>query len=408
MAFDTASNAAIYYEAASESQGNIAMTDGGDQTTFNTGVTEKFSAYESPDEGINYSPTVRANGVVEGCKITPGSSNDSVNISAGSINVNGVVVPITSKTNQAITRDASASNDVMASVCLKSGDTVEIRYGAPAASYVATRNADGGPALIPPDCVEVGQVKVDGGSAAVFATASILEIDNVGRETSYRPTFSIDHHTAAITFVTALTKGHAEVDSVATGGSATTLIDTTLGATYADDYFNGMDMLVQPGATGNWESRAVSDYVQSTQTFTVNSDTALQASDPYVISPIPKAVYVEYYTPVFAELEGCRDFVPPATTHTVTEETVYQGSETTVSPAKSTGSFTALDSVDSNSPLKQISNTKGWFKFKPNKDGTSKQEFIAWTAAPGSYPAEGFINATVTLTAITDVSRGYE
>lgn len=60
------------------------------------------------------------------------------------------------------------------------------------------------------------------------------------------------------------------VTSTATGGGASTLIDTTLSATTLDDQFNGMKIILRPN-TATQEVATVSDYVASTGTFTVSA-----------------------------------------------------------------------------------------------------------------------------------------
>ena len=69
-----------------------------------------------------------------------------------------------------------------------------------------------------------------------------------------------------------------------TGGSATTLIDTTLASTFADDELNGMWIVLRPFA-GDTEVRQIADYDAGTQTMTiVGTDwTAVPVTDDYLV-----------------------------------------------------------------------------------------------------------------------------
>lgn len=59
-------------------------------------------------------------------------------------------------------------------------------------------------------------------------------------------------------------------DSTATGGSATTLVDSGLAATYADDYYNDCILEVTDG-TGEGEHALVTDYTGTSGTFTFSA-----------------------------------------------------------------------------------------------------------------------------------------
>lgn len=74
-------------------------------------------------------------------------------------------------------------------------------------------------------------------------------------------------------------------DAEATGGAASTLIDTTLAATFADDELNGKFLVLRP-FTATTEVQVITDYVSSTQTMTVGSAWAsapIAADDYYVL-----------------------------------------------------------------------------------------------------------------------------
>jgi hypothetical protein len=74
-----------------------------------------------------------------------------------------------------------------------------------------------------------------------------------------------------------------QTDSTATGGSATTLVDTTL-STLADDVWNGALLYVY-GGTSSGSLRTVADYTGATDTLTVSEafPTAIDTTSKYII-----------------------------------------------------------------------------------------------------------------------------
>lgn len=88
----SAARAKLEYEAARTAYAQEALTDSGDETTFTSNATY-FSRYEGEE------PVVRPNGVVSGLVITPSSTADTVNISAGTIYYNGAEYTIAAGTD---------------------------------------------------------------------------------------------------------------------------------------------------------------------------------------------------------------------------------------------------------------------------------------------------------------------
>jgi len=77
--------------------------------------------------------------------------------------------------------------------------------------------------------------------------------------------------------------------SKATGGSTTTLIDSTIAGDYADDVFNG-DIIRTLSGTGLGQNLIVTDFTGSTGTFTFATATAVASGTTYVvIEPASKA-----------------------------------------------------------------------------------------------------------------------
>jgi hypothetical protein len=72
----------------------------------------------------------------------------------------------------------------------------------------------------------------------------------------------------------------AAFDSIATGGSTTTLVDSKLAGKYADDYFNGLLIRTLAG-TGSNQNLVITDYDGTTGTFTFSSATAPDSTTTY-------------------------------------------------------------------------------------------------------------------------------
>lgn len=71
--------------------------------------------------------------------------------------------------------------------------------------------------------------------------------------------------------------------ATATGGSTTTLIDTTLASTFADDELNGKFVVIRP-FTATAEVAVITDYVSATQTMTFATiGTLVSAADEYIV-----------------------------------------------------------------------------------------------------------------------------
>jgi len=76
----------------------------------------------------NYFPVVRINGVVSGCQVSGGTSNDNLEVTAGTVNVNGTLVTVTADTSNAVVRGA-ASNYVVHALCVDAAGTLSVVAG---------------------------------------------------------------------------------------------------------------------------------------------------------------------------------------------------------------------------------------------------------------------------------------
>jgi hypothetical protein len=103
------------------------------------------------------------------------------------------------------------------------------------------------------------------------------------------------------------------VNSAATGGSTTTLVDSTLTATTVNDQYNGMWLVVDPAHATLTEARLVTDYVASTGTFTLGGE---------VLTTTPVA---QDYVVLAAELVDVVSGVPTTTTIPLQDQTAGTG-----------------------------------------------------------------------------------
>ncbi len=82
---------------------------------------------------------------------------------------------------------------------------------------------------------------------------------------------------------------------------------------------------------------------------------------------VPKRVYAEYYTPIFAPVPKARDVVLPERTFSINSEATYDGPEASASSALAQGSFTALLENGIDDLLVQLEGQNLWFKFYPDR-----------------------------------------
>ncbi|MCP5006928.1 MAG: hypothetical protein GY941_23720 [Planctomycetes bacterium] len=82
---------------------------------------------------------------------------------------------------------------------------------------------------------------------------------------------------------------------------------------------------------------------------------------------IPKAVFVEYYTPEFAELPNSTDFVPAETTNTVTSTQVYNNTIGASSSSLNQSTFTFYPSDGITDASLKEKNSNLFFRFYQNR-----------------------------------------
>lgn len=197
----TAENAKLQYEAGQTSTAMVALTNSGDDTTF----TSSASLWSKRS---GYAPVVRPNGLLTGGVITPhATDNDKVNISAMTLNLNGVVTTV-SATTATITRGVSTDTHNITSITVNSSGAVAAVSGTDSTAFSETRAAAGGPPLIATTSVEIGQVRTTSVTAAKVTAAEIFTVVGTHTERADYPLYTINYSAGSVTFLAALPEIH--------------------------------------------------------------------------------------------------------------------------------------------------------------------------------------------------------
>lgn len=200
----TAENAKLQYEAGQTSTSMTTLTNSGDETTF----TSSASLWSKRS---GYAPVVRPNGLLTGGAVTPATAatNNTVDVAALTLNLNGVVTSVAAVSATSITRPATAVSKVN-SITVNSSGAVAVVAGTDGSTtaFSETRGAAGGPPLIPVDSVEIAQVRVTSNTAAVITAAQIFSVVGTHTERADYPLFDINYSAGSVTFLAALPEIH--------------------------------------------------------------------------------------------------------------------------------------------------------------------------------------------------------
>lgn len=199
-----AANAKVEYEAGRTSYAMGALTDSGDQITFE-GAASPWSQYSG------FAPVVRPDGLISGGAITPAASgtNDLVDVAAGTAYIGGALVSWAADTDVAITRGASSDTHCITSITITSLGAVAAVAGVDHTAFSETRAANGGPPLIAVTSIEIGQVRTTSVTAAAITAAEIYAVPGTHLERFDTPVMtSINYFDGSVTFASALPKIH--------------------------------------------------------------------------------------------------------------------------------------------------------------------------------------------------------
>lgn len=194
----TAQNARLDYEAAQTLYAMAALTDSGDHQTFTSAAD-----YWSQKSG--YTPDIKPNGILTGGVISPtAGQNDKIDVTAISLNLNGVVTGVAGASGVAISRGVTTDTHRITSITVSAAGSVVAVAGVDGTAFSETRGADGGPPLIAVDSVEIGQVRVTSVSAAVVDETEIRQIPGTHQERANYPSYTSDPRRGQLTFSAAL------------------------------------------------------------------------------------------------------------------------------------------------------------------------------------------------------------
>lgn len=233
------------------------MTDSGDNQIFTAGTIYSGKS--------GYAPDVRPNGIVTGQKVlSPHATSNTVTIAGFTAYSKGAMQTVAAA-SATFSRPGTAGLYKIVSITMASdGSIAKVDGTSSATAFSTTRDANGGPPLIPVDSVEVGQIKLTSSTAAVIVAGDILQ--DIG--------------------------DHAE---------------------YADY------PVPEVSNIGNGSYAAVS----AEKNAHIKFNEALPDSHT---GSVPKRTYIKYYTPSFTTLAKTADFKPAELGVSKSSETVYEGS----------------------------------------------------------------------------------
>jgi hypothetical protein len=228
-----------------------------------------------------YVPTVRPNGIVTGRNVLSASTSADTVVVAGFTAYSKSVLKTVTETTATITR-ATGSFAYIVSITMASDGTIAKVNGTKGASdtFSETRAAVGGPPLIPVNSVEIGQVRITASTAAVLESSEILQV--------------VGQHTERYDYPT-------------------------------------------------WSENNIGDGAYASEAAKKNAYVEFDSALPKAhTGAVPKAVWTQYYTPVFAEVSKTLDFTPAENSHSTNSEEYYNGTVGSVSSSLNGASFSVL------------------------------------------------------------------
>jgi len=299
-----------------------------------------FASSDAPWSGAaGFEPVIRPDGMVTGGIITPTSGeDDSVDVASGTAYVGGEL-----ETPSGVTFDSSSTTVALAR---PGADNSQI--------YSVIVNSGGDYALV------AGEIATGGPFAAT-------------RGADGGPPY--------------IPVGAVEVGQIRLAGAAGQQVVAA-------------DIRQIPGVTQERYDYPLysEDYTKGEVAF-ISTLPAIHNDNPGVDDDEPKGVFVEFYTPAFADLEPASDFVPPETTHSQTSTEVYGGAIGASSSALNQGSFTVYLRDGVTDPLLKFKNQKLWVKFFPHRLRAPHLLAQGVLGISRTFPAGDSMQAACTLTA---------
>lgn len=212
-------------------RGQIDYEAGQTFNSFELMTTSNRTLYSSTfspwSRKSGFTPVIRPYGLATGGEITPAASetNNYIDIAAMTLYMAGAtgadsegLISVSAQTDVECTRPGSGLYNIN-SITVNSSGAVAVVVGNNGAGFSETRNADGGPPLIPAGSVEIGQVRFSSSTAAAVTTTEIKQVRGTSQERWDYPGWTINYATGKITFDSALPAIHDDGESP-TGGQA--------------------------------------------------------------------------------------------------------------------------------------------------------------------------------------------
>lgn len=117
------------------------------------------------------------------------------------------------------------------------------------------------------------------------------------------------------------------------------------------------------------------------------------------VGEVPRGVYAEYFTPVFAEISDASAFVPPEESDSSTSTQVYGRTVSATSTTLNQGTFSALLQDGITDSVVQLKGQTLWFRFFPNRFSSNNLLTQGRLGIARTFPADGNITAACTITA---------
>jgi hypothetical protein len=203
---NTGSKAKIQIENGQTLKAMAALSDSGDQLTFETAASLLSNV-------AGKEPDIRPDGLITGGAVIPevGLTNDQVDVAAATAYQAGVKETVGASTGDGITRASTADYYMVNSITVDNAQAIAVVTGTEGVSLSTTRDGNGGPPLIPTDSIEIAQVITKGNVAAPISADEIFDTPNQHQERYDYPTFSEDMANGNVVFDIALSKIHTGV-----------------------------------------------------------------------------------------------------------------------------------------------------------------------------------------------------
>jgi len=174
-----------------------------------TGSGAEFVGAAAPwSRRSGHEPVIRPDGLVSGGKITPHATDNTVSIAAGTAFVSGKLVSWIA-TTKTVGIGSSGTPARIGSVTVDDDGAVAVEDGTVGAALIETRNEAGGPAYIPVDAIEIGQVRRSVIAAAAVTAGQIFQVPGIHQEYfNTPPRIATDYRTGTVTFAAAFPAIH--------------------------------------------------------------------------------------------------------------------------------------------------------------------------------------------------------